>query len=173
LQDRVLIFLTRLRRKTPFRELGYLYGCGKTSAQRYFEEIVDIWCEHVVDQLVFPRTPEELLAMSRKEVLDRFPHLLAILDATNWEELKAENFLLNRLSYSAYKHFNAFQVLLGKSPLRGVECHANMSCYLHSLVVSTERLILWRSQIFGGMSNEIDVLLDESSLFSDMEGLAL
>ena len=51
--------------------------------------------------------------MTRKEVLDRFPQLLGILDATNWEELKADNFLLNRLSYSAYKHFVAFQVLLG------------------------------------------------------------
>jgi hypothetical protein len=40
--ERVLIFLTRLRRKTPFQELGYQYGCGEESARRYFEELVDI-----------------------------------------------------------------------------------------------------------------------------------
>ncbi len=38
-------------------------------------------------------------------------------------------------------------------------------------VVSTERLILWRSEIFGGISNEISVLLDESTLPRDMKGI--
>ena len=36
-------------------------------------------------------------------------------------------------------------------------------------VVSTERLILWRSEIFGGISNEISVLLDESTFASGHE----
>ena len=38
-------------------------------------------------------------------------------------------------------------------------------------VVSTERLVLWRSEIFGGISNEISVLLDESTLPRDMKGI--
>ena len=42
LEERVLIFLTRLRRKTTFEELGYQYGCGKETARRYFGELVDI-----------------------------------------------------------------------------------------------------------------------------------
>ena len=50
-----------------------------------------------------------------------FPDLLAVLDATNWQQQKPENFLLNRLSYSAYKHFVAFQTLLGKN--RSCGCH--------------------------------------------------
>ena len=40
------------------------------------------------------------------------------------------------------------------------------------LVVSTERLILWRSEIFGGISNEISVLLDQSTLPGEMKGLS-
>ncbi len=114
LDERVLIFLTRLRRKTPFQELGYQYGCGKESARRYFEELVGIFHEHFVPLLVFPRSPEELKNMSREEVLAQFPDLLAILDATNWEQLKPGNFLENRLSYSSYKHMTVFQVLLGE-----------------------------------------------------------
>jgi hypothetical protein len=39
------------------------------------------------------------------------------------------------------------------------------------LVVSSERLILWRSEVFGGISNEISVLLDESTLPRDMKGI--
>lgn len=116
LEERVLIFLTRLRRKEPFQELGYQYGCGKESAKRYFAEMVNLFHEHLVPRLVFPRPPEELLKMARPQVKDLFPDLLAILDATNWEQLMPENFLANRLSYSAFKHFNAFQVLLGNSP---------------------------------------------------------
>lgn len=110
----MLIFLTRIKRKMSFNELGYLYGCGKESARRYFWEIVKSFQKNLVPRLVFPRRPEDLRAMTRQQVKDAYPDLLAILDATNWEQLKPENFLENRLSYSAYKHFNSFQVLLGK-----------------------------------------------------------
>lgn len=113
LPERLLLFLTRLRRKTPFDELGYQYGCGSTTATRYFEEMRTRFCDHFVPRLLYPRPPEELRQMTRKAVADEFPDLLAILDATCWEQCKPANFLENRLSYSAYKHFNGFQVLLG------------------------------------------------------------
>lgn len=38
-------------------------------------------------------------------------------------------------------------------------------------MVSSERLVLWRSEIFGGISNEISVILDESTLLRDMTGM--
>ena len=108
------MFLARLRRKVTFQELGYQYGCGKESARRYCDELTDLFQKHFVPRLVFPRPPEEVSAMTRPEVKEKFPDLLAILDATNWEQLKPENFLENRLSYSAYKHMNMYQVLLGE-----------------------------------------------------------
>lgn len=114
LADRVVMFLTRLRRKVTFQELGYQYGCGKESARRYCDELTDLFQKHFVPRLVFPRPPVEVSAMTRSEVKEKFPDLLAILDATNWEQLKPENFLENRLSYSAYKHTNVYQVLLGE-----------------------------------------------------------
>jgi hypothetical protein len=58
---------------------------------------------------------------------------------------------------------NAFQVLLG-------EFWAEKN--LIFLVVSSERLILWRSEIVGGISNETSVLLDQSSLAEQMKGLS-
>ena len=108
------MFLSRLRRKVTFQELGYQYGCGKESARRYCKELTNLFHEHFVPRLVFPRPPEELINMTRQEVRQKFPDLLAILDATNWEQFKPENFLENRLSYSAYKHMNVYQVLLGE-----------------------------------------------------------
>ncbi len=108
------MFLTRLRRKVTFQELGYQYGCGKESARRYCKELTKLFRGHFVPRLVFPRAPEELSKMARPEVRRMFPDLVAILDATNWEQFKPENFLENRLSYSAYKHMNVYQVLLGE-----------------------------------------------------------
>ena len=169
LPERVLVFLTRVRRKTPFRELAYQYGCGKSTAKRYYDEIVNVFHEHLVPRLVFPRAPDELVKMARAEVKQVYPDLLAILDATNWEQLKPENFLENRLSYSAYKHRNVYQALFGKC-IHGVYAFCTDICCVS--VVSTERLVLWRSEIFGGISNEISVILDQSTLLRDMKGLA-
>lgn len=120
MKERMLIFLSRIRRKVPFIELGYQFGCGEETARQYFLEMVDIFNTHLVPRLVFPRPPEELKKMSRAEVLEQYPDLLAILDATNWEQLKPENFVEDRLTYSGYKHFNSFQVLLGKLSLVAV-----------------------------------------------------
>ena len=117
MRERMLIFLSRIRRKVPLFELGYQYGCGKETARRYFDEMVDLCNTHLVPRLIFSPTAEELKKRFRQQVLDHYSDLLAILDATNWEQLKPENFVENRLTYSAFKHFNSFQVLLGKSPL--------------------------------------------------------
>jgi hypothetical protein len=109
-----LIFLIRIRKKTTFQELGYQFGCGKETARTYFWEMVKIFNKEFVPRLVFPHPPEELQKMTRQEVKSVYPHLLAILDATNWEQMRPENFLENRLSYSAYKHGTVFQALLGE-----------------------------------------------------------
>jgi hypothetical protein len=169
LEDRVVLFLTRMRRKTPFKELGYQYGCGRESARRYFNELVNIFNVHLLPRLVFPRPPEEIAKMSRKEVLDKFPDLLGIIDGTCWEQFKPENFLENRLSYSAYKHENVFQVLLGEALMWFCSDCAHQCS---GAVVSSERPVLFRSEIFGGLANEISVLLDGSSLVRDLRGMA-
>ena len=88
----MLIFLQRLRRKTTFQELGYLYGCGKESARRYFGEMVKIFHTHFVPRLVFPRTPEELRKMSREQVLKQFPDLLAIFGCNKLGAVEAGKF---------------------------------------------------------------------------------
>jgi hypothetical protein len=128
--ERVLLFLTRLWRKPTFRELGYHYGCGRETAREYFNYMVKIFREHFVPRLVFPRSPAELRKMTSEQVRKAFPDLLAILDATNWEQLKPENFLVNRMSWSAYKHATVFQVLLGEL-VDWLECDSSqfMPCF--------------------------------------------
>lgn len=114
------MFLARVRRKVPFQELGYQFGCGEESARRYYEEMSLLFKKHFVPRLIFPRPPEELRQMTRENVRKQYPDLLAILDATNWQQLKPANFLENRLSWSGYKHMNVFQSLLGELMLLDV-----------------------------------------------------
>jgi len=117
-----LIFLTRLRRKLPFKELGYLYGCGKTTAKRWYGEILDLFCDVIVQNVFYPRSLEELRQMRTDLTKERFADLLAAINATMWQMLKPENFLLNRLTFSAYKHYNALQVVMRKSDQHGIVC---------------------------------------------------
>ncbi len=63
------MFLSRLRRKVTYQELGYQYGCGKESARRYCKELTNLFHEHFVPRLVFPRPPEELINMTLIEAL--------------------------------------------------------------------------------------------------------
>jgi hypothetical protein len=59
LPERVM-FLARIKRKVPFEELGYQYGCGAESARRYCGELVEIFVKHFVPRLIFPLPPAEL-----------------------------------------------------------------------------------------------------------------
>jgi hypothetical protein len=87
LDEWVLIYLTRIKRKGSFKELGYLYGCGKASEQRYYQEFLELSSKHMVPRLVFPRSPEQLSEMADQNTLERFADLLGVFDATNWQQL--------------------------------------------------------------------------------------
>ena len=108
------MFLSRMRRKLTFKELGFLFGVGEETARRNVNELMDVFSKFLVYRLVYPLPPAEIRKMIDPEVLAKFPDLLAVLDATNWHIEKALNFLKNRMSYSNYKHDNVFQVLLGE-----------------------------------------------------------
>jgi hypothetical protein len=115
LEERLVMFLSRTRRKVGYAELGYQYGIGETSAQRYCDEMLDIFAKHVVPHLVFPRPPEQLRGWASERVKEAFPDLMGVLDATNFEMPTPEVFLENRQSYSPHKNMNSNQVLLGKN----------------------------------------------------------
>lgn len=107
------MFLRRCRRKVRFRALGYEHGIGKSTAKEYFDEMRELFCEKLVPQLVYVRKPEDLTESMSEETKKVFPNLLYLIDATTFDIQKPKNFLMNRLSYSAYKGRNVFQVVFG------------------------------------------------------------
>jgi hypothetical protein len=113
-----------------FRELGFLYGCGKTTAKRWYGEILDMVCDEIVQKIFYPRSPDELRQMRSDLTKERFPDLLAAIDATMWRMLKPENFLLNPLTCSAYKNYNALQVAVCKLDQHGISGINNETCTL-------------------------------------------
>ena len=78
------------------------------------------------------------------------------------------NFLKNRMSYSNYKHDNVFQVLLGEWSDHLVVVLAHL---IALVVVSLNRLVLFCSDVYGGLSNEISILLDQSTLLAKLKGM--
>ena len=120
LENRFLLFLRRCRRKVRFKALGYEHGVGKATAKRYFDEMRKLFLEKLVPQFLYVRKPEDLRARMSEKVKKDFPDVLYLIDATTFDIQKPENFLMNRLSWSAYKGKNVFQVLCGRSSLSSV-----------------------------------------------------
>lgn len=83
---------------------------------------MDLFCDEIVQNVFYPQSPNELRRMRSDLTKERFPDLLAAIDATMWQMQKPENFLLNRLTYSAYKNYNALQVVMCKLDQHGMVC---------------------------------------------------
>jgi hypothetical protein len=90
-----------------------------------------------------------------------FPNLLYLIDATTFDIQKPKNFLMNRLSYSAYKGANVLQVVFGMCAHHYDQFSGVNFVFL---VTSTEKIFLSRSEVFGGITNEISGILDDGKL---------
>ena len=114
LDDRLLLFLIRIRRCMPFRVLGILFGVSKSAAHNYYNEILDLIVKSALPLLVHPRSREELLAVASNKFKEDLPGALLIWDATGFRWQGRENVALSRLLYSAYHHQSEGLVLFGK-----------------------------------------------------------
>jgi len=110
-RDRVLLFLMRMHRNTPFEELGYSFGVCQTTAMEYFDEVLAAFHENAVPHLFFlPKA--SAVRVDCPVVLDnRFPEVLLLADGTLFPCKTAGNYALNFVSYSGYKSKPGFQVL--------------------------------------------------------------
>jgi hypothetical protein len=66
----------------------------ETTAKRWYGEILDLFCDVIVQNVFYPRSPEELRQMRTDLTKERFVDLLAAIDATNWPMLKVHVFFL-------------------------------------------------------------------------------
>jgi len=100
----VLLFLMRMRRRTPFEGLRILLGVSVGTALNYYTECLEVFHETGVPRLLYPRSGAEIDAMTPQEIKDALPGAKIIFDLTAFGWKSKENVLLARVLYSAYHH---------------------------------------------------------------------
>lgn len=104
LDERILLFLIRLRQRHAYEGLGILFGVSETSVATYYKEMLLLFHTDVVPRLLRPLTARELDAVTPQTTKDQLPGAFIIWDATGLPVNSKENVCLSRLLYSAYHH---------------------------------------------------------------------
>ena len=114
LQDRVLMFVMRMRRRVPFEGLRLFFGVSAGTAHNYFDEMRDMFWNDVMPRLLHPRSGAEIDAMTSAEIKADLPGAKIIFDLTAFPWNSKENVLLARVLYSAYHHRHEGGAVFGK-----------------------------------------------------------
>jgi len=116
--DRILLFLMRMRRRIPFEGLRFEFGVSIGSASKYYYECLDSFHEHVVPRLLYPLKASEIIATIPPDFAKDLPGCKVIFDLTGFKKKGKENVLLSRILYSAYHHQSEVGALFGMCELR-------------------------------------------------------
>lgn len=113
--DRILLFLIRMRRGMPFEGLGILFGIANSTAFNYYTEILDIFHDSLVPRLLRPFTEAEIDAVTPPEWKEKVPGGKFAVDLTAFKAKARENVVLQRLLYSPYHHQSEFGAVFGNT----------------------------------------------------------
>lgn len=113
IDDRIFLFLIRLRRRMPFETIGILFGISHDTAHRYYRELLAAFCENVVARLLFPLSKEETVDATPEDFRRDLPDILVIWDATGFKLKSKEDVLLSKLLWSEYHHQSEAFVVFG------------------------------------------------------------
>lgn len=111
--DRILLFLMRMRRRVPFEGLRLEFGVSIGSADKYYKECLQAFHTHVVPRLLYPLSAKELDPMIPPEFAKDLPGCRVIFDLTGFALKGKENVLLSRILWSAYHHRSEAGALFG------------------------------------------------------------
>lgn len=67
LDDRIFLFLVRMRRRMPYQTLGRLFGISHETASTYYEELLDLFNEELVGRLLYPLSAEQTKEITPEE----------------------------------------------------------------------------------------------------------
>lgn len=112
-EDRILLFLMRMRRKVPFEGLQFEFGVAASTASNYYYDVLKMFHAEVVPRLLHPLKGPEIEAMTPEDFARDLPGCKVIFDLTGFRKSGKENVLLSRLLWSAYHHQSEVGVLFG------------------------------------------------------------
>ena len=116
--DQILLFLNRLRRRTPYEGLSVLFGVSVGTASNTFTELLLVFHAHLVPRLLDPLSGDQIDAMMPAECKEDLPGARLIVDLTGFPCKGKENVLLGRVLYSAYHHGSEMASVFGMLGLR-------------------------------------------------------
>lgn len=114
MDDRVLLFMMRMRRRVPFEGLRIMFGISAGTAHNYFMECLNAFHKHVMPRLLHPLSGAQIDAMSSEDIKRDLPGAKLIFDLTAFPWKSKENVLLSRILYSAYHHRSEGGAVFGK-----------------------------------------------------------
>jgi len=114
IEDRIFMFLIRMRRRYPFATLSLLFGVANSTVELYYNELLLLFYEVLVPRLVYPLSKAETVRITPEDFARDLPDIQVIWDATGFKMKSKENVLLSRLLYSAYHHTSEGFAVFGK-----------------------------------------------------------
>lgn len=114
-ESRLLLFLLRLRRGTPLRDLGYQFGISKTYAGNIFFGVLrKLRNTFKSMEAAMFSLPEEQ-QKNRPEAFKPFPLVKVIIDGAEFKIQAPSNYQQQGNTWSRYKHSNTAKYLIGIS----------------------------------------------------------
>jgi len=116
LDDQLLLFFMRFRRRVPFEGLGIQFGISTATAHKYYHEVLDVFHEKLVRLLLHPLDAATCNSFMEEEFKEKLPGAKFIVDLTSFKMKSKENASLARILYSAYHHQSEAAAVFGKTP---------------------------------------------------------
>src|SRR3990167_8696748 len=90
-EDRISLFMKRMRRNIPFEGLGIEFGIGKTTAEDYYYEMLDLFHKHLVQRLLDPPNGDVIDGWTNHDIKEKLPGAKFIVDLTSFRLKSKEN----------------------------------------------------------------------------------
>lgn len=94
--------------------LAWLFGIDDHTVRRYLKAMVGLFTQVVVPKALHFRSKEYLELHTPPAFAEHFPSVVCIVDGLPLKQLAPENPLLQRVTWSTYKHCNLAHTVVGK-----------------------------------------------------------
>ena len=167
LDDLVMMFLTKARLGMPYYPLALQYRVSNSAAQRNVIRVRNVINASVGKRLFHLQPASEVKEHLPEDWPPRFAQTLLIGDGYPKSIRRSGVFVVQRITWSSYKHGNIFLIVLCELSHLVVIMTAFDAL---PTVVSPDGLIQMRSYTYGDQSAEVTTIINESGILEAVRG---
>lgn len=169
MDDLLVLFLTKVRLGTPYYALSKQFGVDTRSAQREILRALRTFNDSIGKRLFHLQHADTVRANLPQDWPERFKDTLLIGDGYPKAIKKSGTFVIQRITWSVYKHANIFLTVICRLLHRFV-CVDLPNMFL--LVISPDGLIQMCSSTYGGQSAEVTTIINDSKIVDRIRGIS-